>query len=315
MFDKVAVELGKNIIKIVRGKCNKKIFLSDYFEIDINDCSDWADERYNDTLLANLLAEAFNTHKLDKRNVRIVLSCLPNLLIREMVVPYTNERETYNMIKFEAKDYFPIDLDNFVIDYKLVEIIKEGRAKKQRILVIVVPKNLVQKIQSVSKQAGLNIKSIDIEANVLSCVLKSYRAFSQNTEAGTEMVLNLEKGYVTAAIIRNGTLSMAKTFLEDLYKLSDTGDKGDDFSNQLMINDIVDNIMKVMNFYVNRENSEINKIYVTGKMAYCQSITKLLNDRGGIEIEIMGGTDFIDGKNKLSGTDVCSYAVAAGGIL
>lgn len=315
MFDKVAVELGKNVIRIVRGKRSKNILLKDCFEIDINDCSDWADERCSDTALANLLAEAFNTHKLNKRNVRIVLSCLPNLLIREMVLPYTNESGTYKMIKFEAKDYFPIDLDNFVIDYKLVEIIKEGRARKQRILVIVVPKNLVEKIQSVFDQAGLNIKSIDIEANVLSSVLNCYKAFSKNAVSGTEIVLNLVRGYVTAAIIREGTLSMAKTFIEDLYKLSDTDDKGDEFSNRLMVNDIVDNIVKVMNFYTNRENSEIKKIYVTGEMAHCHPITRQLSDRSGIEIEIMESAGFMDGMDRLSGTEVCSYAVAAGGIL
>lgn len=316
MFNKVSVELGKNQIKIVEGKLYKKLYIKNYFEVNIDDCEDWTELSCSEQKLADLIKSEFNKNRLSKRDVNFVLSCIPNLIIREMVIPYAKKRESYNIIKYEAKDFFPIDFENYVIDYKVIEVFEENNIKKQRVLVVVISKGMVEKVINVSKLAGIKINNIDIEANTLTKYVNLYRDYSEDNDQNTVMIVNFEEGFATVVIVKKGLISVAKTFPHDLFRVQiGLTQEEADFKRQYILEDIVDNILKVSNFYSSREHVNVEKIYITGELSTSSIIKKILSERSGIKIETVDNVNIVESKMSMEEIASCPFAAVAGGLI
>lgn len=316
MLNKISVELGKNQIKIVEGRLYKKLYIKDYFEINIDDCEDWTESSCSEQKLADLIESEFNKKRISKSRVNFVLSCIPNLIIREMVIPYVKERESLNIIKYEAKDFFPVDFENYVLDYKVIEVFEEDNFKKQRVLVVVISKDMVEKVINVSKLAGIKINNIDIEANALTKYVNLYREDSKYNDQNTVMIVNFEEGFATVVIVKNQLISVAKTFPHDLFRVQIGLTKEEaDFKRQYILGDIVDNIIKVSNFYSSREHVNVEKIYITGELSTSSAIKKALGERSGIQIETVDNINIVESKMSSSEIASCPFAVTAGGLI
>jgi len=61
--------------------------------------------------------------------------------------------------------FLPIDIDNYRVDYKILQTIKEKGSEKYKVFVTAVPKNILQSYVDVLQGLDLKPLAVDIPAN------------------------------------------------------------------------------------------------------------------------------------------------------
>jgi len=74
-------------------------------------------------------------------------------------MPKMSKSEIEKSIKFEARKYLPVSLEDVFIDWYLIDIIND----KMNILLLAAPKELIAKYKKIADIAGLELKYLEIE--------------------------------------------------------------------------------------------------------------------------------------------------------
>ena len=106
---------------------------------------------------------------------------------REVNMPYLPDSKIADFVKTNAKEYFPIEIEKYVITYKKLEDIVEDDAKKMRILVLAAPNDLIETYYDLAKTVGLQITAIDYAGN------SSYQVLRKQNYKGVNVFVQLNE--------------------------------------------------------------------------------------------------------------------------
>lgn len=134
---------------------------------------------------------------ITKKNVNLII---PDSLTYNQVVsmPLLNEKELISAIKYQADQFIPMPIEETNID---IEVISEDQKEKKVLLLIVaVPKKIINRVQSTVEMAGLDPLSVE---NELSSVGRFINNF--NTAIFNQFKANPDQGLVIANFDNNST--------------------------------------------------------------------------------------------------------------
>ncbi|MCX7884422.1 MAG: pilus assembly protein PilM [Caloramator sp.] len=295
MFNSLSIELNSSYIKIIEGRKGKKLKVINYKEIRLESEVNMVSDLYNETDILNALNLYLLENKVSKFDVNVVLSGVTNLLVREIILPFVSEDKIYDMLKFESSQYFPVNIDKYILDYKIVEIIKEGKNKKLKLLVFAVPKSIIEQVIEIMNKLNMKINKVDIESNVLS-KLSSKIGIGEKEES---MLINIERSFLTCVVIKNKVIQLTKTYPHDMKDMLFNKDRDDFIADEYKLNEIIDNAVKLIEFYRMRERQDIKSIYITGELCKYFDIPSIISKKTGIIVNILDKFDFIDSKNDI----------------
>lgn len=177
MFAKklISLDIGSQNIKIVVGKCQKnKVYIDKTVMVDT---PLHAVEDGNIVDKIRLREEIKNALGINNINVKdAICTTNSNLIInREIVIPEAEEDELLTMIKFEIQQYLPIVMDNYIVQYNVIENIEgeeEQVPNKVRALAVVYPKHVAEEYLSLLEDANLKAHSLDVNFNSINKLLK-----------------------------------------------------------------------------------------------------------------------------------------------
>ena len=103
-----------------------------------------------------------------------------SIITREITLPKVSRKELDNIIEMESPQSFPVDLANYLLDYKILEELNTEEGVKYRILMIAAPLNIIDGYVELITKCGLNLYSIDYIGNsivkfISNEILKSNR--------------------------------------------------------------------------------------------------------------------------------------------
>lgn len=286
LFNSLCIELNRNYVKVVEGRKGKKVNLSKSQYIKLNSLNDTVLDVLDENLIIDVLNKFFFENKVSKKNVNVVLSGLTNLLVREVTIPYVQSDKIYTMLKYESAQYFPVNIDKYILDYKVLEVLKDGKNKKLRLLVFAVPKNIIDQVISIVNRLNLKVNKIDIEPNVLAKLSKRLEI----GEKKSEMLLNIENNFLTAVIVKDGIIQLTKTYPHDLNFAED----GELILSEYSLNEIYENIVKLIEFYRLRERQELNIVYALGDVVKMIKLNEVLPSKAGVEVKYIENIDFVE---------------------
>jgi type IV pilus assembly protein PilM len=321
MSTKVVIELGKNYIKIAEGNFSGNIHINKLAEEQLKDNLIINDMKLEPNLFYETLGNVFLKNNFPKNNITFVLSGISNMIIRELVVPYLNEEKTFNLITFEAKQYFPTSIENYVIDYKQLKVFNEGKTKKQKILLVALAKSLIEDIVTVSNKLGLKVRKIDIEPNTISKFVDLERKVRKETEKELIMLVNIVRSFITIVIINQGEIVLSKSFpnydLERMFREEEDSEAFIEYFYTYTINEIVENISKFYEFYRSREqdSKELSKVYLMGEVCQHIDISDMLRTKINAQMILLTELLSIDKKILLTKGEVCNYFTTISGII
>lgn len=165
---KLSIQITDTSINILIGNKNK-IYETHTIELENGDCKD-GNVRDKDSIV-KLLNDYLYVNGRDVKNVSFVLRG-SDIITRYIEVPILKNNALIEAVNFEFKQFIP-DIDDYYMNYEIVEKINTKEKKAYKILLVAATKEKINPIIEIAEEIGKELEVIDILSNSLARVLKS----------------------------------------------------------------------------------------------------------------------------------------------
>lgn len=230
------------------------------------------------------------------------VAALPSFTVFSSIIslPMMSRKELNSAVRWEAKKFVPMPIDDLVLDWKLLKENQEPKAgpqapKNLRVLITAAPKSLVRRYIEVFKAAGLQITDLETEALALERSLIG-------TDPAPVMIVDIGAMATDIAVVVDGipminrsidvggntmTKSIAQSLNVDL-------DRAEQFKRdfgittaqsvvsqvpktvEFVISSIVNEIRFVLNLYRSQGTGPIQRIVLSGGSSYLLNLPAYL---------------------------------------
>ena len=313
----IGIDIGSSSVKIVQMKKNsilKRWGMDRIPEGVINQGRIEAP-----TALAEVVKRTIKRNRIKGSMCALCLSG-SEVFVRELKLPEMNEKQIIENIKHEITGYLPLDLNEYCIDYRLLEYIhpQDGAPGKLRVMVVAVPANLVNRYIDTLKKAGLKVAYVDVVPNIVGKIAKWMLINGSTME-----------NYKNTGIIDFGAHSTQVVILKDgnyfIYKSIANG--GDYLTGVIADKGEMDSIeaeeQKLRtNFFKSDSQVELNRHvknffdYLLTDIERALEYFKNKNNNNGVEkIYLMGGGSLLKGLTEYMGTQLSASVSSMSDVL
>jgi type IV pilus assembly protein PilM len=169
--------------------------------------------------LTETLREMFSDSRLDKR-VRLGIANQRTVLRTLELPPLTDSKELDAAVRFQAEDQVPMPLDNAVLDYHTLGIADTPSGPRQRVIVVAAQRDMIDRLLSAVREAGLRPEGVDLSAFALIRSLRradeqhSGRVLYLNVGGLTNMAIAEDSVCRFTRVVSGGLESMATDIAE-----------------------------------------------------------------------------------------------------
>lgn len=242
------------------------------------------------------------------REKRVVIS-IPESQVYSRVIemPYMTEAELSSAINWQAEQFVPIPLADVEIDFAVVkEPIAKSNDQKMLVYMVAAPKKLLKEMVDFMIKIGL--EPIAVESEMVSIS----RAISMLNLNGPTLILNLGALSSVIGIIEGASLYFSYVFniggvaltrnlasnlnlplaqaeeYKKIYGLNKNELEGKVRQSLIIVIDqIIAEMRKAMEYFATSNNSRIDRIVLTGGGAYLPQLTPYLSEElGNVEVII-----------------------------
>jgi len=231
----------------------------------------------NDQLIT-VMRDALQIHKI--RTKQIVFSMnSTKIASREIVIPFVKENKIGDLIRANASDYFPVDLEQYELGHTILATMENEKGDKQyKVLVLAAPKMMIEGYYQLANAMGCSVAAMDYSGNSI------YQAVRNHCGTGVEMVIKVDENSTLITILDNQAISMQRTVaygVEDavftVMNIAALGRQDYDGAVALMreqnvlqeeieqsLSYLVGGISRVVDYYSRSGGAPIEKAYLTG---------------------------------------------------
>ena len=307
----LSIDIGSFQIKAVEGKATKKgIIIDNYFSIPT------PKDAYNDgeiedrDLIHYVLDEGLKKNKIKSKNVYLTINS-SSIITRELIIPKVEYEEIENILSFQLEDYIPINPENYIVQFKIIGSVYEGDIEKLKLLLIAIPKEIVESHYRLLKDLDLNPVVLDYQPNSIAKIIKYNGLINDTytTENITFVAIDIGYDSTKVSIIKNGIIQVSRVVeiagkyidqnilnffeynqeeLEEKKRvIDDINHVDEEYSDYSRLIDIIKNSFQSLNekieiifrYYLTREtNNKINMILLFGGCANINGIANLYSN-------------------------------------
>lgn len=227
-----------------------------------------------------------------------------------MELPQMPEAEVAKAIQFEAKKYIPVPMESVVIDWSLIggEASAPGQAGKISVLLVAIPKDLINEYAAIARDTGLKLLTIELET------ISAARALIGNDPVPT-ILMDMGSRDTTISLVDGGHLRIShsiETSGEDLTRALASGlniswrraeeikkENGLKIMNENsqiagiitpLLDSIVNSTQNVMDAHFLKTKKKIEKLMIYGGASKMPGFAEYLNSR--LKIDVVAGNPF-----------------------
>jgi type IV pilus assembly protein PilM len=295
----LGIDIGTKGIKIVEtSKKKDKFVLENYGELNL-DIAGKQFFRYFDKNTLNPSVENIT------RAIRAILSeagmktekavfSLPDFATFSIAfeLPPMTKKELNSAVAFEARKYIPLPLSEVVLDWQIVNV--DNKEGKTKILLMAIPKVLVEHYKKMAENSGLELVALEAEAIALKrATIKDNDPISCLVEIGFQStnVIIVENNAVKTTFSfdiagKDLTLTLAETLNMEVSKAEilkiknglslDNSECATVIASVLAL--IIEKIKRVMRDYQSKENKKIEQMILSGGTAKMLGIVKYFQE-------------------------------------
>ncbi|MGH2969114.1 MAG: pilus assembly protein PilM [Solirubrobacteraceae bacterium] len=134
--------------------------------------------------LAQALKGLFEENDLPKRvrlgvaNQRIVVRSLD-------LMPAEDEKQLAALVRAEAPDHIPMPMNEAIVDFQPVGIVQTLAGPRQRVVVVAVRREMIERVLAATSEAGLTVEGVDLSA------FGMVRALAGPEASGAQLYVNV----------------------------------------------------------------------------------------------------------------------------
>jgi len=296
-------DLSKNSVKVVELEhSGEKPNLVTYGGLEFPGTTLESDNVRNQEILIKTIQEVLERARVTTRE--IVGSLPPQHVFSSiLLIPKVQEKELSEAIRWEAKQYVPVPLEEVVMDWQ--KIGEDEKSKKIKVYLVAAPQKLVQRYLDIYRAVNLTplaleteplalIRSLVSPDNPSPVIIVDIGAYETNISVVENHVLQLSRTItsgsetITKAIASN--LGVTNERAEQFKK--DFGLKREKLEGQIlksvqpMINILLTEIKRSIEFYKKEGSAEIKEIILSGGGANLPGLVDYLNENLGIKTDL-----------------------------
>ena len=196
--DVVGLDIQPGFVAAVRARVNGSIVAEHAASMPLPADTMRDGEVFDEEALGDVLRELFATSGLGKR-VRIGVANQRTVLRTLELPPVTDQKELAAAVTFQAQDQVPMPLNNAVLDFHPLGVVDTPAGPRQRVVLVAAQRDMIERLLSAVRRAGLTPEGIDLSAFAL--IRSLYRHESE--EPGRVLYLNVDG--LTNLAIAEGT--------------------------------------------------------------------------------------------------------------
>lgn len=322
---KIIFELGNSSIKLVETSCEKskgKLIVHNYAVIPLIASGLKAIPAHDPAVMAELINKELKKPGWKSKEAYGVLSG-EGIISRDLLIDKVPDKVLDDKIKADCFQYLPIDLNNYVVDYKILSEVQTEEGPKYKVYIVAVPQKTIDTYLEIVQRCKLNLEVIDINGNTLSKLLTLEMKKNNLSLQENDAVIGLEIGAKGSYIVfvQNGIFQFAreisfggmdlinilseyksfdilqaenelKSNAEKYFKIEENpaySDEEDSYIGKDIMkraNDFVDEVSKIISFYKTRYSCKnILKIYLTGGTSNLKRLNEFIKSNTHIECE------------------------------
>lgn len=243
-------------------------------------------------ILAKTIKIALDNHQITTSNAIFTIAST-KVPTKEVIIPAVKPNKVGEIIGTNLAEYFPVNIEDYIWQHVILEKIEEGEdAGKLKVLVIMMPAEMVDAYYELASTLGLSVYRIDYVGNSI------YQALKGQIDSEPSVVIQIENDSTIVNIFENNVLQLQRTipygksvvvnmvmdkfgmrYDTALKKLQDeelvhSEFDGDDVTDSLKY--LMGNVNRVIDYYVSRNNSRpISKAYVIGNATTILGLVQL----------------------------------------
>jgi len=152
------------------------------------------------------LEELWDKYKIKSKNVVLGISN-SDIIMRFVNIPKVPIDRISNIIKFQASDYMPVNIDEFEIDYELIGEDTKEVSPEYNILLVAARKKMLYEFINVFKSAGLTVTDIKSSALVMD------KLIPQKFQNGISAIVGVSSEVCNILIVNEGIINFARTVM------------------------------------------------------------------------------------------------------
>lgn len=254
--------------------------------------------------LAIAIGNALNVQRITTKDV--VFSIVSGrIATKEVTVPDMKESKILDMVNSNASEFFPVDIDQYVIKYAVLEKMTVDDVKKIRLLVAAVPSALVETYYTLAKLLDMKIADMDYSGNSSSEVLKkqitqefSVIIYVDREETVVSIyeqnVLRMQRNvpYGESVLVQtvmeqyeleHEEAALKKMMEEDFFSESNITEDMKDAMEYL-----VGSINRIADYYVSRHGGRpFEKAYIIGRIAGIEGFVRAVSREISMDISVI----------------------------
>lgn len=296
------LEINQKEIKIVQAKKHKKgvrilqVYHSQLPSEVIDDNLDIQEEA-----LAVFLKDLLK--KLSISSKRVIVSLIHNNpLTRTQAFPQVSYKDLEDMIRLYIDETFPVELDDYVLDYSLLE----SGEKENLLRINVLNKKTVSRLYQAINRAGLIPTILVLQSAGLEQIMKATQKINGVPVPKDESYALLDFGqdYYNFSLFQNGLLTFNR---DDLIVSEDT---------EALAEDILSFYQQQLRVMGERDYNfkRPQHFYLSGKLDQAPLLRSRLEDRLDLPVTLVRDLDSLS-IDKAYQRDLLSYLNAAGALL
>lgn len=273
----IGIDLGSSSVKIAElGRKDERFFLLNYGLLQVKSESVFNITDLKEDELANVLKTLIAESKITGRRANVSLP-VEKTFSTVITMPVMPENELAAAVSFEAQKYVPVPLSEVVLDWTVIsgtpgpavnktagaaDSVQVGAADQSiQILLLAVPKDIINKITNVVRLAGLNVDALEQEAFSL------VRSLIGN-DKNTFMIIDLGRRGTDIIVVDQGFIKLSHN-LESVNK-------------EIVLMEID----RIVNIFQMRYNKKVGQCFLTGGRAAGKDILEFLTLKLKIPVKV-----------------------------
>lgn len=231
--------------------------------------------------LATVLKEAFAAEGVVAKEITYIIKS-SKIAYKEVYTPVLKMAKLKDMIKANASDYFPVNIEEYIITQKIVSQVEMAEGEKQlRVGVYAAAKEMIESYYELAKSLGLTVKNLESYSNATVSLL------SKQIGPEVSVVIQVDDDSSTVNVFRNNVLELQRSVpygknvvvqavMEEKDLSEEEAEKliaterlihnsfdGDEVTESLRY--LINSIVRVVDYYTSRNNQNaVEKAYLTG---------------------------------------------------
>ena len=254
-------------------------------------------------IMAKAIKDALDENRVVTKDVIFTIQST-KIANKEVLVPDLKEPKLGNYIRTNATEYFPVNIEEYVITYAPIEYVSDENAKKIKMMMAIAPSDMIEPYYQIASMLSLHIEAVDYAANSTLQLLKD------QIDEKPSIVIQVGDTSTGVTILNHGVLQLMRTvpygrntvasaFMEKrgitmdeaIRALTDPRNalkssfgEGDYLTDSLKY--LVGNIARIMDYYTGK-NPEfpIERAYVIVEGNAIHGIGKLFSNELSMEVE------------------------------